>query len=84
MFKSRSVPSLKRVKAQSDVFSYIALFGVIQLFLQMFYFTTLHSFIDYNAHLDHSDYRWSSRGSDSSSHSSFLERYSIYIQTLSF
>lgn len=29
---------------------------------------------DYNAHLDHGDYRWSSRGSDSSSHSSFLER----------
>lgn len=30
---------------------------------------------DYNPQLDHSDYRWSSRGSDSSSHSSFLERY---------
>ncbi|TNN65073.1 Roquin-2 [Liparis tanakae] len=28
---------------------------------------------NYNHHLDHSDYRWSSRGSDSSSHSSFLE-----------
>ncbi|XP_028272985.1 roquin-2 isoform X1 [Parambassis ranga] len=27
----------------------------------------------YNPHLDHSEYRWSSRGSDSSSHSSFLE-----------
>uniref|UniRef100_A0AAX7TB82 RING-type E3 ubiquitin transferase n=1 Tax=Astatotilapia calliptera TaxID=8154 RepID=A0AAX7TB82_ASTCA len=46
--------------------------------------TTPINFKDYNAHLDHSDYRWSSRGSDSSSHSSFLERYSIYIQTLSF
>lgn len=31
------------------------------------------NFKDYNHHLDHSDYRWSSRGSDSSSHSSFLE-----------
>lgn len=35
--------------------------------------TTPINFKDYNAHLDHSDYRWSSRGSDSSSHSSFLE-----------
>lgn len=33
---------------------------------------------DYNPHLDHSDYRWSSRGSDSSSHSSFLERYNTF------
>uniref|UniRef100_A0A8C3G149 RING-type E3 ubiquitin transferase n=1 Tax=Cyclopterus lumpus TaxID=8103 RepID=A0A8C3G149_CYCLU len=37
--------------------------------------TTPINFKDYNHHLDHSDYRWSSRGSDSSSHSSFLERY---------
>ncbi|XP_074546434.1 roquin-2 isoform X1 [Halichoeres trimaculatus] len=36
--------------------------------------TTPINFKDYNPHLDHSDYRWSSRGSDSSSHSSFLER----------
>ncbi|KAJ4926168.1 hypothetical protein JOQ06_008351 [Pogonophryne albipinna] len=35
--------------------------------------TTPINFKDYNHHLDHSDYRWSSRGSDSSSHSSFLE-----------
>ncbi|CAJ1070901.1 roquin-2 isoform X2 [Xyrichtys novacula] len=35
--------------------------------------TTPIDFKDYNPHLDHSDYRWSSRGSDSSSHSSFLE-----------
>ncbi|KAM9821186.1 roquin-2 [Neosynchiropus ocellatus] len=35
--------------------------------------TTPVSFKDYNPHLDHSDYRWGSRGSDSSSHSSFLE-----------
>ncbi|XP_038139574.1 roquin-2 isoform X1 [Cyprinodon tularosa] len=35
--------------------------------------TTAINFKDYNHHFDHSDYRWSSRGSDSSSHSSFLE-----------
>ncbi|KAG7499070.1 roquin-2 isoform X1 [Solea senegalensis] len=35
--------------------------------------TTPINFKDYNPHLDHSDFRWSSRGSDSSSHSSFLE-----------
>ncbi|KAM9735053.1 roquin-2 isoform 2-T5 [Menidia menidia] len=35
--------------------------------------TTPINFKDYNSHLDHRDYRWSSRGSDSSSHSSFLE-----------
>ncbi|XP_037340421.2 roquin-2 isoform X1 [Pungitius pungitius] len=35
--------------------------------------TTPISFKDYSHHLDHSDYRWSPRGSDSSSHSSFLE-----------
>uniref|UniRef100_A0A3P8WIQ2 RING-type E3 ubiquitin transferase n=1 Tax=Cynoglossus semilaevis TaxID=244447 RepID=A0A3P8WIQ2_CYNSE len=35
--------------------------------------TTPINFKDYSPHLDHSDYRWSSRGSDSSSHSSFLE-----------
>ncbi|XP_034752331.1 roquin-2 isoform X1 [Etheostoma cragini] len=35
--------------------------------------TTPINFKDYNHHLGHSDYRWSSRGSDSSSHSSFLE-----------
>ncbi|XP_035040952.2 roquin-2 isoform X2 [Hippoglossus stenolepis] len=35
--------------------------------------TTPINFKDYNPHLDHSDYRWGSRGSDSSSHSSFLE-----------
>uniref|UniRef100_A0A665WQE3 RING-type E3 ubiquitin transferase n=1 Tax=Echeneis naucrates TaxID=173247 RepID=A0A665WQE3_ECHNA len=37
--------------------------------------TTPINFKDYNSHLDHSDYRWNSRGSDSSNHSSFLERY---------
>ncbi|XP_044000802.1 roquin-2 isoform X1 [Gambusia affinis] len=35
--------------------------------------TTAINFKDYNHHFDHGDYRWSSRGSDSSSHSSFLE-----------
>ncbi|KAM9841819.1 roquin-2 [Aulostomus maculatus] len=35
--------------------------------------TTPINFKDYNSHLDHGDYRWSSRGSDASSHSSFLE-----------
>ncbi|XP_029371864.1 roquin-2 isoform X2 [Echeneis naucrates] len=35
--------------------------------------TTPINFKDYNSHLDHSDYRWNSRGSDSSNHSSFLE-----------
>nr|XP_020461642.1 roquin-2-like [Monopterus albus] len=35
--------------------------------------TTAINFKDYNPHLGHSDYRWNSRGSDSSSHSSFLE-----------
>ncbi|XP_072227381.1 roquin-2 isoform X3 [Leuresthes tenuis] len=35
--------------------------------------TTPINFKDYNPHLDHRDYRWSSRGSDSSSHSSFPE-----------
>ncbi|XP_053267347.1 roquin-2 isoform X2 [Pleuronectes platessa] len=35
--------------------------------------TTPINFKDYNQHMDHSDYRWGSRGSDSSSHSSFLE-----------
>ncbi|KAM3599288.1 uncharacterized protein V6R79_003243 [Siganus canaliculatus] len=35
--------------------------------------TTPINFKDYNPHLDHSEYRWGSRGSDSSSHSSFLE-----------
>uniref|UniRef100_A0A1A8F014 RING-type E3 ubiquitin transferase n=4 Tax=Nothobranchius TaxID=28779 RepID=A0A1A8F014_9TELE len=35
--------------------------------------TTPINFKDYNHHLDHGDYRWGSRGSDSSSHSSFLE-----------
>ncbi|XP_035463942.2 roquin-2 isoform X2 [Scophthalmus maximus] len=35
--------------------------------------TTPINFKDYNPHLDHGDYRWGSRGSDSSSHSSFLE-----------
>ncbi|KAM4527824.1 roquin-2 isoform 3-T7 [Odontesthes bonariensis] len=35
--------------------------------------TTPINFKDYNSHLDHRDYRWSSRGSDSSSHSSFPE-----------
>ncbi|KAM3873804.1 roquin-2 [Diretmus argenteus] len=35
--------------------------------------TTPINYRDYSPHLDHSDYRWSSRGSDSSSHSSFLE-----------
>ncbi|KAE8285160.1 Roquin-2 [Larimichthys crocea] len=40
--------------------------------------TTPINFKDYNPHLDHSDYRWSSRGSDSSSHSSFLERYNTH------
>lgn len=35
--------------------------------------TTPINFKDYNPHLDQGDYRWGSRGSDSSSHSSFLE-----------
>uniref|UniRef100_A0AAV2IXH8 RING-type E3 ubiquitin transferase n=1 Tax=Knipowitschia caucasica TaxID=637954 RepID=A0AAV2IXH8_KNICA len=35
--------------------------------------TTAINFNDYNVHLDHTDYRWNSRGSNSSSHSSFLE-----------
>ncbi|XP_014838769.1 PREDICTED: roquin-2 isoform X2 [Poecilia mexicana] len=35
--------------------------------------TTAINFKDYNHNFDHGDYRWSSRGSDSSSHSSFLE-----------
>lgn len=35
--------------------------------------TTAINFKDYYSHLDHSDYRWRSRGSDSSSHSSFLD-----------
>uniref|UniRef100_A0A3Q2QLG1 RING-type E3 ubiquitin transferase n=1 Tax=Fundulus heteroclitus TaxID=8078 RepID=A0A3Q2QLG1_FUNHE len=35
--------------------------------------TTAINFKDYNHHFDHSDYRWRSRGSDSSSNSSFLE-----------
>ncbi|XP_012992464.3 roquin-2 isoform X1 [Esox lucius] len=35
--------------------------------------TTAINFRDYSPHIGHSDYRWSSRGSDSSSHSSFLE-----------
>ncbi|XP_047228722.1 roquin-2 isoform X1 [Girardinichthys multiradiatus] len=35
--------------------------------------TTAINFKDYNHHFDHSDYRWSSRGSDSSRHSSFPE-----------
>ncbi|KAL0965829.1 hypothetical protein UPYG_G00286280 [Umbra pygmaea] len=35
--------------------------------------TTPINFRDYSPHIGHSDYRWSSRGSDSSSHSSFLE-----------
>lgn len=36
--------------------------------------TTAINFRDYNSHLDQSDYRWSSRGSNSSSHSGFLDR----------
>uniref|UniRef100_A0A8C8FSS8 RING-type E3 ubiquitin transferase n=1 Tax=Oncorhynchus tshawytscha TaxID=74940 RepID=A0A8C8FSS8_ONCTS len=39
--------------------------------------TTPVNFRDYGPHIGHGDYRWSSCGSDSSSHSSFLERYSI-------
>lgn len=35
--------------------------------------TTPINFRDYGPHIGHGDYRWSSRGSDSSSHSSFLE-----------
>ncbi|XP_061656210.1 roquin-2 isoform X2 [Phyllopteryx taeniolatus] len=35
--------------------------------------TTPINFKDYNCHLDRDEYRWSSRGSNSSSHSSFLE-----------
>ncbi|XP_045078451.1 roquin-2 isoform X2 [Coregonus clupeaformis] len=35
--------------------------------------TTPINFRDYGPHIDHGDNRWSSRGSDSSSHSSFLE-----------
>lgn len=33
-----------------------------------------HFATDYSPHIGHSDYRWGPRGSDSSSHSSFLER----------
>ncbi|XP_052423729.1 roquin-2 isoform X2 [Carassius gibelio] len=35
--------------------------------------TTSINFRDYSCHIGHSDLRWGSRGSDSSSHSSFLE-----------
>uniref|UniRef100_A0A3B3V9Q9 RING-type E3 ubiquitin transferase n=1 Tax=Poecilia latipinna TaxID=48699 RepID=A0A3B3V9Q9_9TELE len=43
--------------------------------------TTAINFKDYNHNFDHGDYRWSSRGSDSSSHSSFLERYTTFNRT---
>lgn len=36
--------------------------------------TTAINFRDYNSHIDHNDYKWNSRGSNSSSHSSFLDR----------
>lgn len=36
--------------------------------------TTAINFRDYNSHLDHTDYRWNSTESNSSSHSSFLDR----------
>ncbi|XP_030210656.1 roquin-2 isoform X2 [Gadus morhua] len=44
--------------------------------------TTPISLRDYVPHLDHSDYRWSSRGSDSSSHSSFLESEQLCVSDL--
>uniref|UniRef100_A0AAQ4RGG6 RING-type E3 ubiquitin transferase n=1 Tax=Gasterosteus aculeatus aculeatus TaxID=481459 RepID=A0AAQ4RGG6_GASAC len=45
--------------------------------------TTPISFKDYSHHLDHSDYRWSPRGSDSSSHSSFLESEQLHCRRTS-
>uniref|UniRef100_A0A8C6UA44 Ring finger and CCCH-type domains 2 n=1 Tax=Neogobius melanostomus TaxID=47308 RepID=A0A8C6UA44_9GOBI len=36
--------------------------------------TTAINFRDYNSHLDHNDYKWNSRGSNYSSHSSFPDR----------
>uniref|UniRef100_A0A9J8A3M8 RING-type E3 ubiquitin transferase n=1 Tax=Cyprinus carpio carpio TaxID=630221 RepID=A0A9J8A3M8_CYPCA len=39
--------------------------------------TTSINFRDYSSHIGHSDLRWSPRGSDSSSHASFLERYHV-------
>ncbi|KAM6902410.1 roquin-2 isoform 1-T2 [Xenentodon cancila] len=44
--------------------------------------TTPINFKDYNPHLDHSDYKWSSRGSDSSSLSSFHENEHLYASEL--
>uniref|UniRef100_A0A3P9GZZ0 RING-type E3 ubiquitin transferase n=1 Tax=Oryzias latipes TaxID=8090 RepID=A0A3P9GZZ0_ORYLA len=44
--------------------------------------TTPVNFKDYNPRLDHGEYKWSSRGSDSSSHSSFLESEHLYASDL--
>ncbi|XP_067106890.1 roquin-2 [Osmerus mordax] len=44
--------------------------------------TTPINFRDYGPHLGHGDYRWSSRGSDSSSHSSFLESDQLCVSEL--
>uniref|UniRef100_A0A8C1WPW7 RING-type E3 ubiquitin transferase n=1 Tax=Cyprinus carpio TaxID=7962 RepID=A0A8C1WPW7_CYPCA len=40
--------------------------------------TTSINFRDYSSHIGHSDLRWGPRGSDSSSHASFLERHSSF------
>uniref|UniRef100_A0A672L8H0 RING-type E3 ubiquitin transferase n=1 Tax=Sinocyclocheilus grahami TaxID=75366 RepID=A0A672L8H0_SINGR len=40
--------------------------------------TTSVNFRDYSCHIGHSDLRWGPRGSDSSSHSSFLERHNSF------
>uniref|UniRef100_A0A672KQG1 RING-type E3 ubiquitin transferase n=1 Tax=Sinocyclocheilus grahami TaxID=75366 RepID=A0A672KQG1_SINGR len=44
--------------------------------------TTSINFRDYSCHIGHSDLRWGPRGSDSSSHSSFLERYQFKLRRL--
>uniref|UniRef100_A0A671T657 RING-type E3 ubiquitin transferase n=1 Tax=Sinocyclocheilus anshuiensis TaxID=1608454 RepID=A0A671T657_9TELE len=44
--------------------------------------TTPINFRDYSCHIGHSDLRWGPRGSDSSSHSSFLERYQFKLRRL--
>ncbi|XP_034048016.1 roquin-2 isoform X2 [Thalassophryne amazonica] len=44
--------------------------------------TTPINFKDYNSHLDHSEYRWSPRRSNSSSHSNFLESEQLCVSEL--
>uniref|UniRef100_A0A8C1FNI2 RING-type E3 ubiquitin transferase n=1 Tax=Cyprinus carpio carpio TaxID=630221 RepID=A0A8C1FNI2_CYPCA len=44
--------------------------------------TTSVNFRDYSCHTGHSDLRWVPRGSDSSSHSSLLERYQFKLRCL--